>query len=1676
VSSPALGNLLEYNGSAWTNIATSSLGIIGTSQWATAGSAISYTGGNVGIGTTTPGSLLSLGGIANFTTATSTFYSTGGINIAAGCFSVGGVCVSGGGGGGVGLGANSWTGLQTFTVGFVSQASSTVVGTLSAGTTTINSLSVTNAGTSTFSGNVSLLNLNIAGSATTTAANGINLAAGCFAVGGNCLSLGNLSGTLGIGNGGTNAISFATGQLLAFDGTKFVSTTTIGNNQLANSSITVSTGSTGSDFNISGSPVSLGGTLTLSIPSASVSNRGLLNSVDWTTFNNKISSTSLSAAYPLTYNSSTGLFATALGTTTANTWSALQLFNGGASTTNLTATGTLFATNASTTNATSTSFFATTASSTNLFASAAQLGSLALLSPLGASSGGTGIVGPSAAGILLGSYAGGGYQQIATSSLGLTTAGFRSANISQWTNDAGYLTSLTGAASSTLLGDNNTFSGTDKFTNAASDFGGTWQTFSPSHFLTGNQTITISGAVSGSGATSIVAQFASTTPVQYGGTASTTLGGILAGNGTAAVKSAVIGTGLSFDGTTLTNTGLTSNAGDWAGTWQTFSPSHFQVAGTYLTGLGNYATTTGTALSLSTSTTAFNGLTFGQTIGVSANGLLFTPTISGTLNNGGLTNSSITITATSPLTGGGTPSLGGSTSLGCLSASGSQAGCLASADWTTFNNKVSSFSLTALYPFSLAGNATSTLTQFNGGITAFASSTIGNGNQNAGLTIFGGATTTGNLTVQSTGTSSFAGNIGISGSITPSADNTYSLGSAANRWADVYIGPGSLFVNNQEVLATNGSNDIVMSATTNQNLIQQTSGTGNIELNPSGSGIVQVKGNILLSAGESFTTTDASAVLFTDGVEPGNLSLSGNAISATNLNGGISITPNGSGGSYFTNGNVGIGTTNPSSKLEVQGTVAAQSFSATSTTATSTFADSLNLTGGCFGISGNCLGFSNLAGTINLASQVAGIISAANGGTGTTTWQTGSIPYFNGTRLTEDNANLFWDGTNHRLGIGTTTPGSIFSVQGVANWTGATSTMYSTGGINLTAGCFSINGTCIGGGGGVSLSAQNNWTGLQTFSAAASTTLFSSYGPAYFGATATSSFSSTGALSLGGKLSFTTDASSTNTVPNILLGPSALSSANANGTYIGINAPSSFGGNFIDFQQNGTRQFSIQDNVPFGGAISLNFGNTTNGMTFNSSLNNTNAAFVAANILTTPQGISHSGSGAIADITANFTLSQSGAGNGISRGLYINPTLTKAADFRALEVAPYTYNLANANTLGSAGTGVALGSLFNAYTLASSTIGTIPNAQMITITGAPIAGSGITISTSTALAINGGAVNGAGSVTTGLGLYVAAPTGATTNYAAEFLGGNVGIGTTSPWRTFSVNGTVALAGLTGDSADQKVLCLTAGNEVVANTGSSCITSSQRFKNSIQALDATSGLAEVLKLNPVSFNYNDNIGIPGTQVGFIAEQMQQVDPRLVVLDASNNPFTVRYENLTAILAKAIQDIASLSGAFKDSLVAWLGDAGNGIGRLFAGEVDTQKLCVGATCVNEQQLAALIGGQTGSTPSGQAAGGGSGDPATSTPDTPPVIQINGDNPATINVGATYNDLGATITGPAGDLNLGIHTLVGDTPIDQAVIDTSTTTTYHINYVATDQTGLTSTSTRTLIIQAPASSTSP
>jgi hypothetical protein len=84
------------------------------------------------------------------------------------------------------------------------------------------------------------------------------------------------------------------------------------------------------------------------------------------------------------------------------------------------------------------------------------------------------------------------------------------------------------------------------------------------------------------------------------------------------------------------------------------------------------------------------------------------------------------------------------------------------------------------------------------------------------------------------------------------------------------------------------------------------------------------------------------------------------------------------------------------------------------------------------------------------------------------------------------------------------------------------------------------------------------------------------------------------------------------------------------------------------------------------------------------------------------------------------------------------------------------------------------------------------------------------------------------------------------------------------------------------------------------------------------------------------------------------------------------------------------------------------------------------------------------------------------------TAPTIVINCDTPAIIHVGDSYADLGATITGPQADLNLGIKTFLNGKFVSNIVIDTSSMATDTIDYVATDSAGLTATSTRTVIVE--------
>jgi hypothetical protein len=77
------------------------------------------------------------------------------------------------------------------------------------------------------------------------------------------------------------------------------------------------------------------------------------------------------------------------------------------------------------------------------------------------------------------------------------------------------------------------------------------------------------------------------------------------------------------------------------------------------------------------------------------------------------------------------------------------------------------------------------------------------------------------------------------------------------------------------------------------------------------------------------------------------------------------------------------------------------------------------------------------------------------------------------------------------------------------------------------------------------------------------------------------------------------------------------------------------------------------------------------------------------------------------------------------------------------------------------------------------------------------------------------------------------------------------------------------------------------------------TSSRRFKEEIKVMDKTSEALFALK--PVTFRYKKEIDPAGTsQFGLVAEEVEKVNPDLVVRDKEGKPYSVRYDQVNAML--------------------------------------------------------------------------------------------------------------------------------------------------------------------------------
>ncbi|MFA6554524.1 MAG: hypothetical protein WCS89_03370 [Candidatus Paceibacterota bacterium] len=502
---------------------------------------------------------------------------------------------------------------------------------------------------------------------------------------------------------------------------------------------------------------------------------------------------------------------------------------------------------------------------------------------------------------------------------------------------------------------------------------------------------------------------------------------------------------------------------------------------------------------------------------------------------------------------------------------------------------------------------------------------------------------------------------------------------------------------------------------------------------------------------------------------------------------------------------------------------------------------------------------------------------------------------------------------NGSVGIGTTSPGTLLSLGNTGNNTiniSATATSTFGTGINLRTGCFAVNDVCIGGGGGAGdgtssstlLSDYNTWTGLNVFGYA-STTQISSTGNAYFATTGgkvgvgtTSPFStlsvSTSAQQDGALPLFTvastTGASLLTVLGNGYVGIGTASPTNvldvsgtfkSSGQSIVADAFRFYTGNsdagtsYSDFRTNPATGNAILSAK--SGAVYFNYDHGNQGVIFS----NGSQATVAT-INSTGHAVfygtgdnSFAGELGVGTTTPYSRLSVWGASTGTNRMF----ELTNSASTTLMSV------LENGTGYFSGNIGIGTttpGSILSLGDTGSNTIN-------ISATATSTFGTGINLRTG-CFAVNdvcigggGGAGDGTSSSTllsdyntwTGLNVFGYASTtqiSSTGNAYFATTGGNVGIGSTSPFAKLSIhagatdtyNSTLfAIASSTSAYATTTLFSVLANGSISMGTSTATTTIAGGFNvgNGGLIYEAYTGITSASSLQTGNFNFETNAG-------------------------------------------------------------------------------------------------------------------------------------------------------------------------------------------------------------------------
>jgi len=154
--------------------------------------------------------------------------------------------------------------------------------------------------------------------------------------------------------------------------------------------------------------------------------------------------------------------------------------------------------------------------------------------------------------------------------------------------------------------------------------------------------------------------------------------------------------------------------------------------------------------------------------------------------------------------------------------------------------------------------------------------------------------------------------------------------------------------------------------------------------------------------------------------------------------------------------------------------------------------------------------------------------------------------------------------------------------------------------------------------------------------------------------------------------------------------------------------------------------------------------------------------------------------------------------------------------------------------------------------------------------------------------------------------YYINPYGQSVLYDVQTLGLlriNGGLVTTSG-TVASFGGNVQMGGIPSGGGD-KYVCWNTGNYYLSR-GNNCSSSDERLKENIKPL--TAGLAEIIKLNPITFEWKDKERGGGTNLGLIAQDVKKVFPEIVTgTGADGDWYGVDYNALTAPMINAIKEL-------------------------------------------------------------------------------------------------------------------------------------------------------------------------